>query len=211
MLEQNEKIVLPGIEAMDALKEIEFILISLRKMGNFYAEKPGELEEYQKETTDFIDNYSITKRLAKVRTIISRHFDDSLGQDDMDDIERHLSDLKFWEPNQPVKNIEKTKNPSISRGKIEQITCKRNELLIVFTNETDQPLLITFHNTTAFKGSLAIGTETCGISEETDFSSSRNIKDTPAMQNEKIYYFKASNNEDIILSVIADHYSTESI
>lgn len=98
-------------------------------MGNFYAEKPSALEEHQKATTDFIDNYAITKRLAKVRTIIPRHFDDSLGKDDMDDIERHFSDLKFWEPNKPLKKA--TTNPVIPRGKTEQVTCKHNELLVV--------------------------------------------------------------------------------
>ncbi|EZI23490.1 hypothetical protein [Pseudomonas extremaustralis] len=130
-------------------------MISLRKMGNFYAEKPSALEEHQKATTDFIDNYAITKRLAKVRTIIPRHFDDSLGKDDMDDIERHFSDLKFWEPNKPLKKA--TTNPVIPRGKTEQVTCKHNELLVVFTNELNESLPITFHNTITFKGVNTIG------------------------------------------------------
>ena len=212
MLKQNEKIVLTGIEALDALKEIEFILISLRKMGNFYAEKPSAPEEYQRATTDFIDNYAITKRLAKVRTIISRHFDDSLGKDDMDDIERHFSDLKFWEPNKPLKKANNaTKNLAVSRGKIEQVTCKRNELLVIFTNELDESLLITFHNAIAFNGVSTIGAETCGLSEETDSNFSQDKKHIPSVQNKKTYYFRASNNKDIIFTIIADSYKTESI
>ena len=98
MLEQNKKIVLTGEEALDALAEIEFILISLHKMGSFYADKPEALDEYRRETTDFIDNCDVTQRLAKIRTIISRHFDDTLGDDDMDDVERHVAGLKFWRP-----------------------------------------------------------------------------------------------------------------
>ncbi|WWG65658.1 hypothetical protein VRB21_21600 [Pseudomonas poae] len=97
MLEQNQKIVLTGKEALDVLKEIEYILISLHKMGSFYAEKPGALEEYRKATTDFIDDCAVTQRLSKVRTIISQHFDDSLGDDELDDIERHFSDLEILE------------------------------------------------------------------------------------------------------------------
>ena len=96
MLEQNKKIVLTGEEALDALAEIEFILISLHKIGSFYADKPEALDEYRRETTDFIDNCDVTQRLAKIRTVISRHFDDTLGDDDMDDVERHVAGLKFW-------------------------------------------------------------------------------------------------------------------
>ena len=157
MLEQNQKIVLTGKEALDALKEIEYILISLHKMGSFYAEKPGALEEYRKATTDFIDNCAVTQRLSKVRTIISQHFDDSLGDDELDDIERHFSDLKFWKPDQPLnKKTPETEVPEVSKGTIQQVTCKRNELLVVFTNQKGELLLITFHNPVAFKGISAI-------------------------------------------------------
>jgi len=41
----------------------------------------------------------ITHRLAKVRKLISKNFDPTLGKDDMDDIERHLEGIKFWAPN----------------------------------------------------------------------------------------------------------------
>ena len=38
MLRQNQKITLTGTEALDALKELEYMLISLRKMGSYYGE-----------------------------------------------------------------------------------------------------------------------------------------------------------------------------
>jgi hypothetical protein len=98
MLKSNEKIVLSGDEALEILSELEFILISLHNMGSFYADKPFALEEYRKETTDFIDNCGVTRRLAQVRKIISQHFDDTRGEDDMDDIERHVADLVLWRP-----------------------------------------------------------------------------------------------------------------
>ncbi|WP_242176616.1 MULTISPECIES: hypothetical protein [unclassified Pseudomonas] len=173
MLEQNKKIVTTGKEALDALKEIEFILISLHKMGSFYAEKPGVLEEYRKATTDFIDDCAVTQRLAKVRRIISAHFDDSLGDDDMDDIERYFSDLNFWTPNQPLnQSTHSTANIQISKGTIEQVICKKNELLIIFTDEQDQSLLITFQELIAFKGVNAVGTK-CEMHEKKDSSPSQ--------------------------------------
>ncbi|MFJ4195788.1 hypothetical protein [Pseudomonas sp. NPDC089534] len=96
MLDENKKIVLSGDDALDTLAEIEFILISLHKIGSYYADKP--IEEYQKATTDFIDDENITQRLAKIRKNISSSFDSTIGEDDMDDIERHMENIKFWKP-----------------------------------------------------------------------------------------------------------------
>jgi hypothetical protein len=96
MLETNKKITIPGESALEALAEIEFILISLHKMGSYYSDKP--VADYQRATTDFIDNEKITQKLAKVRRILSESFDNTLGEDDMDDIERHMENIKFWKP-----------------------------------------------------------------------------------------------------------------
>ncbi|MGY2042453.1 hypothetical protein ACW9I9_08770 [Pseudomonas pergaminensis] len=212
MLEQNQKIVLTGDEALDALKEIEYILISLHKMGSFYAEKPGALEEYRKATTDFIDDCAVTQRLSKVRTIISQHFDDSLGDDDLDDIERHFSDLKFWKPDQSLtgKTLE-TEALEISNGTIQQVTCKRNELLVVFTNQQDEFLLITFHNPIAFKGISAIGAETDGLFKEEELTLSQDAKYITNLENTQSYCFKATTSREIIFTVTSEGYSVEKI
>jgi hypothetical protein len=86
----------PRRVALDALAEIEFILISLHKMGSYYSDKP--IADYQRATTDFIDNEKITQKLAKVRRILSESFDNTLGEDNMDDIERHMKNIEFWKP-----------------------------------------------------------------------------------------------------------------
>ncbi|WP_347903543.1 hypothetical protein [Pseudomonas purpurea] len=96
MLDSNKTIEMAGVDAMEALAEIEFILISLRKMGTFYMDKSQE--DYRKATTDFIDDFAVTQRLAKVRRLISQHFDSTLGDDDMDDLERYMQTLQFWQP-----------------------------------------------------------------------------------------------------------------
>jgi hypothetical protein len=96
MLDTNKKIIIHGESALEALAEIEFILISLHKMGSYYSDKP--IADYQRATTDFIDNEKITQKLAKVRRILSESFDNTLGKDDMDDIERHMKNIEFWKP-----------------------------------------------------------------------------------------------------------------
>jgi hypothetical protein len=211
MLEQNEKIVLTGTEALDVLKEIEFILISLHKMGSFYAEKPGALEEYRKATTDFIDDCAVTQRLAKVRGIISLHFDDTLGDDDMDDIERHLSDLQLWKPNQPLNRTNHgAEHIDISKGTIDQITCKQNELLVIFTDPQDQSVLITFHNLIAFKGMNAMGTE-CEMHTEKNTNLLQGSESIATKKTDNSYHFKDSSDGNVIFTVIAGNYSVEKI
>ena len=96
MLEKNKKIILTGEDALEARANIEFILISLYKMRSYYSDKP--VEEYRKATTEFIDNENITQRLTKIRTITSKNFDSTLGEDDMDEIERYVEGIEFWKP-----------------------------------------------------------------------------------------------------------------
>ncbi|MDU0203971.1 hypothetical protein ACYEXS_36435 [Paenibacillus sp. MAH-36] len=102
MLKANEQISMSGSEIIEVLKEIELIMTSLHKMGSYYAIKyqEGELiqdnSEYEKETTRFIDEWKVTNRLAKVRGVLSEKFDNTLGKDDMDDLERAMDGLKYW-------------------------------------------------------------------------------------------------------------------
>lgn len=50
-------------------------------------------------------------------------FDDPLGDDGMDDMERHFSDLTFWEPMNRTNHD--TEQIDISKGTIEQVTSKK--------------------------------------------------------------------------------------
>lgn len=95
MMEKNEEIKLTGSEALKILREINLILISLHDMGAYYMDK--DTLEYEKETTRFVDEWKVTSRLAQVRGILSEKFDNTLGDDDMDDLERAMEDLKYWE------------------------------------------------------------------------------------------------------------------
>ncbi|GFZ34455.1 hypothetical protein CSC2_49810 [Clostridium zeae] len=95
MIEENKEINLTGNEALQILKEINLILISLHDMGSYYMEK--DVAGYEKETTRFIDQWKVTSRLSKIRGILSEKFDNTLGDDDMDDLERAMDELKYWE------------------------------------------------------------------------------------------------------------------
>lgn len=94
---KNEKIVYKGEDIINVLREIEYILQSLHYMGSYYAEFMDEKRlEYEKETTNFIDNSLVCVRLAKIREKLSGGFNLELGDDDLDDIERACYDIGEW-------------------------------------------------------------------------------------------------------------------
>lgn len=102
MRKNNEKIVLSGEEALFVLSEIEYLLISLRNIGGYYHDDSVSVVDdgglaYCQETVRFIDENGVTRRLAKMREMISGKFDDALGDDEMDDIERAVEGMKVWE------------------------------------------------------------------------------------------------------------------
>jgi hypothetical protein len=103
MLKKNEMIELSGGEAIAVLKEIEYVMISLRKIASYYYDRTyapptdDTAIEYALETTRFIDQSGVMRRLSKARSIISNKFDNELGPDDMGDLEREMELLRFWE------------------------------------------------------------------------------------------------------------------
>ena len=103
LLPANRRIVLSGEDALRILREIEFLLISLHHIGRHYYPDGDDggadalrRAQYCAETTRFIDEEQATTRLALMRRILSAPFDASLGDDDMDDIERAIAALPLW-------------------------------------------------------------------------------------------------------------------
>jgi hypothetical protein len=102
MKKENEVITFKGESVIDALCEVEYILISLGDIGRYYylhpdrPPTPDTKLAYALETTRFIDENLICDRLSKVRNILCEPFDEGLGDDNMDDIERVVEKLNFW-------------------------------------------------------------------------------------------------------------------
>lgn len=104
LLKENEVISLSGEEAVKILTDVECILISLRDIArHYYDNVDGEITSehrasYCEETTKFIDENEITKKLANIRRVISEKFNPEPGDDEMDDIERELVKIHYWKP-----------------------------------------------------------------------------------------------------------------
>ena len=109
LLPANRRIVLSGEDALRILCKIEFLLMSLNNIGrHYYPDGDGDGDgdddgadvqrraRYCAETTRFIDAQQTTTRLALMRRILSAPFDSTLGEDEMDDIERAVKALPLW-------------------------------------------------------------------------------------------------------------------
>jgi hypothetical protein len=99
---RNSKITLSGKKAIRALQEIEFMMISLRKIEDHYFYKEidspdQDPEECSRELTRFIRENNFIRKLCTVRSIISEKFDNTLGKDNMDDTERAMENIRVWE------------------------------------------------------------------------------------------------------------------
>lgn len=98
MTDKKEFVEIDRNKLLSVLVDIEYILISLHKIGSFYGEVlPEKYKEYCEETTSFIDDNKITKKLARMRTILSEDFG-NIGEDGLSDIERALEGIKYWSP-----------------------------------------------------------------------------------------------------------------
>ena len=101
MLKENETIRLTGEEAINIIKDINYLLISLGNIAHYYYNEPtisnDKRLDYEHETTRFIDKNRVTHRLSEIRKILSSKFDNSLGDDGMDDVERATENTLYWE------------------------------------------------------------------------------------------------------------------
>lgn len=101
MLEENKTIIMQSRQVARALRAIVYIQTSLKNIDAYYqSPKFSNNEnagiEYAIEKNRFIDDNRITRKLAKVRRILSGPFNKKLGEDEMDDFERRLEGIVFW-------------------------------------------------------------------------------------------------------------------
>lgn len=100
LLKDNENIILTGQEAIELIKAIDYFVISLNQIGHYYEKKIITKEgqcEFEREIAQFIIKNRIGNQLLDVLGILLSKFNNELGDDDMDDIERATENTKYWE------------------------------------------------------------------------------------------------------------------
>lgn len=97
MIDKNNSISFSKDEILEIFVDIEYIMVSLAEIGRYYSvPENNDILAYNAETTKFIDDNGVTTKLANIRKLINSKFDLSLGDDDMDDLERACEDIKYW-------------------------------------------------------------------------------------------------------------------
>lgn len=82
---------------IQVLRLVEQILISLDHIGACYPDV--DQRTFNNLLANFICDWKVMPKLAEVRSILSEKFSDELGDDDMDELERELKDIKYWSIN----------------------------------------------------------------------------------------------------------------
>ncbi len=95
LLPQNQSFDITGEDLVRVLREIELAVVSLHKIGSHYSSEGTD--GFEAEMTRFIAEWKVTQRLANARALLSAKFDAELGPDHMDDLERAMQSVPYWE------------------------------------------------------------------------------------------------------------------
>jgi hypothetical protein len=85
-------------DIISILRDLEMIVPSLDRLGTAAAFDP---EHDAARVRDFIDQWQVTQRLAKIRGLLSEPFPLTLGADNKDELERLMEDVPHWTESRP--------------------------------------------------------------------------------------------------------------
>lgn len=97
MSKSNNKIKLSEEEAVKIIVDLDQIVVSLDKIKSHFAED-SNFQKHDKTLSDYIINEKVNQTLAQIRGLLSSKFSLSVGEDDMDDLERACSTNRYWTP-----------------------------------------------------------------------------------------------------------------
>jgi hypothetical protein len=80
------------------LRDLEMMVPSLDRLGTSAA---FDREHDAAQVRDFVDQWQVMPRLARIRHILSEPFPMTLGNDDMDELERLMQDVPHWTESHP--------------------------------------------------------------------------------------------------------------
>ncbi|OPC03679.1 hypothetical protein BAS09_08355 [Elizabethkingia ursingii] len=97
MSKSNNKIKLSEEEAVKIIVDLDQIVVSLDKIKSHFAED-SNFQKHDKTLSDYIINEKVNQTLAQIRGLLSSKFSLSIGEDNMDDLERACSTNRYWTP-----------------------------------------------------------------------------------------------------------------
>lgn len=130
MLYNNQNIHIEGQEALELIKKLDKIIVSLGKIKTYHSDPRNNKtnEEKDKAIASYVIENNVAKELAYIRGFLSSKFDLSLGEDDMDDVERFCDNNEYWSP----KKKKNSKNATIDSWHKNQIPVLKTAIINEF-------------------------------------------------------------------------------
>ncbi len=95
MNKNKNNIKLSKEEALKIIVDLDQIVVSLDKIKSHFTEV-SDFQKHDKTLSDYILNEKVNQKLAHIRGLLSSKFSLSLGEDDMDDLERACGTNRYW-------------------------------------------------------------------------------------------------------------------
>lgn len=90
----QETISYPKNKIIEAIKQINAVVVSLDRMGSYIATLP--IEQQAEAHYKYEIDYNIFRKLSTARSLLHSVFSRELGEDDMDELEREMQNIEYW-------------------------------------------------------------------------------------------------------------------
>ncbi|MEO6994398.1 MAG: hypothetical protein ABI273_12260 [Lacunisphaera sp.] len=96
-----KKVSYPRQKIIEVLRTLNELVVSIDRIGS--AAYDQTKKEHDAALAAFIQKHDIFKKAASARRILSEPFSTKLGPDDMDELEREMEGVQYWEPKRKSK------------------------------------------------------------------------------------------------------------
>ncbi|WP_299490943.1 hypothetical protein [uncultured Shewanella sp.] len=90
----NPNVTYSKDDIFGVLKTINLLVVSLNSIAMESVDNPKI--NLANEILTFLQENNMLDRLSSIREVLSEAFDTTLGDDDMDELERAMEDIEYW-------------------------------------------------------------------------------------------------------------------
>lgn len=77
------------------IKDLNVLVVSTDRIGSAHHDRESD-EQYNAMFVRFFDECGFFRKLAEARAVLSDAFPYETGEDEMDELEREMQNLKYW-------------------------------------------------------------------------------------------------------------------
>jgi hypothetical protein len=107
MRRHKNQIAYPQKKIIAVLRTLNEFVVSLDQISS--ASYDVTKEEHGVLLADFIQRHKIFQKMAQARKILSAHFSTKLGADEMDELEREMEGVLYWNDRRKAMSLKKGK------------------------------------------------------------------------------------------------------